>query len=120
MINVDEVGLLNRRINLLVYTEIEDDYGFTHQTLADAIGHSIWARIEPARGRTYYEQYKDKVELLTKITIRYRPEITEDMIVRYGNKDYKIMSVIDPYESHIKLELMCNLKKRGEDGANNN
>lgn len=116
MINMDEIGLLNRRIRLLQYVETEDEYGLTHQELKDAIGHHIWGRIEPARGKTYYEQMRDKVELITKITIRYRPGIDENMLVQYGKKTYKITSVVDPYEAHIKLELMCNLKKAGESG----
>ena len=39
MINMDEIGLLNRRIRLLQYVETEDEYGLTHQELKDAIGH---------------------------------------------------------------------------------
>lgn len=115
MINV-EIGSLDKRIHIMQYQESTDKYGLTHQTLADAIGHPIWARIEPARGKTYYEQMRDKVELITKITIRFRPGIDENMLVQYGKKTYKITSVVDPYEAHIKLELMCNLKKAGESG----
>ncbi|WP_279002463.1 phage head closure protein [Acidaminococcus fermentans] len=113
MINV-EIGTLDKRIRLLKYAETEDEYGLTHQTLVDAIGHRLWARIEPARGKTYYEQYKDKVELVTKITVRYRPGITDAMLVQYGGQTYKITSVVDPYQAHVKLELMCNLKRVGE------
>ena len=75
MINV-EIGSLDKRIHIMQYQESTDEYGLTHQTLADAIGNAIWARIEPARGKTYYEQYKDKVEFVTKVTIRYRKGIT--------------------------------------------
>ena len=106
MINV-EIGTLDKRVTILTYAETTDEIGLTHQELVDAIGHPIWARIEPARGRTYYEQYKDKVELLTKIT---------DMLVGYRGQTYKITSVVDPYEAHVKLELMCNLKRAGDDG----
>ena len=119
MINVDEVGVLNRRIDILKYRDTVDKHRLTHQELVDAIGNSIWARIEPARGRTYYEQYKDKVELLTKITIRYRPGINEDMVVRYNDHIYKITSVVDPYDAHVKLELMCNIKRIGDSNVNN-
>lgn len=114
MINVDEVGLLNRRVSIMKYVETVDEYGLTNQTLQDAIGHKIWARIEPARGRTYYEQTRDKVELITKITIRYRKGIDENMLVKYGDKTWKITSVVDPYEAHVKLELMCNIKEVGD------
>lgn len=117
MIDMDDLGELNRRIHILKYEETTDDYGLTHQSLVDAIGNSVWAKIEPARGKTYYEQYRDKAELVTKVTIRYRPGIDENMLVQDGSKTYKIMSVVDPYEAHIKLELMCNIKKSGEDNG---
>lgn len=115
MINV-EIGTLDKRVTILTYVETTDEIGLTHQELVDVIGHPVWARIEPARGRTYYEQYKDKVEMLTKITIRYRKGLTTDMLVRYRGQTYKITSVVDPYEAHVKLELMCNLKRAGDDG----
>ena len=40
MINV-EIGTLDKRIRLLKYAETEDEYGLTHQTLVDAIGHRL-------------------------------------------------------------------------------
>lgn len=113
MINV-EIGSLDKRIHLMKYEEITDDYGLTHQELKDAIGNAIWARIEPARGKTYYEQYRDKTEFIAKVTIRYRKGINTDMLVQYGHTTYKITSVVDPYEAHVKLELMCSLKKAGD------
>ena len=98
------------------YQESTDEYGLTHQTLADAIGNAIWP-YRTARGKTYYEQYKDKVEFVTKVTIRYRKGITPDMLVQYAGTTYRIMSVVDPYEAHVKLELMCNIKERGDSGV---
>jgi SPP1 family predicted phage head-tail adaptor len=113
MINV-EIGTLDKRVHIMKYGETKDEYGLTHQNMVDAIGHAVWARIEPARGKTYYEQYRDKLEIITKITIRYRSGIDANMLVVYGGRTYKITSVVDPYEAHVKLELMCNLKKAGE------
>ncbi len=113
MINVD-IGTLDKRVHIMKYEETQDEYGLTHQSQVDAIGHAVWARIEPARGKTYYEQYRDKLEMITKITIRYRSGIDANMLVAYGGRTYKITSVVDPYEAHVKLELMCNLKKAGE------
>ena len=117
MIDMDDLGVLNKRIHILKYAESVDEYGFTHQSYEDAIGNAVWAKVEPARGKTYYEQYRDKSELITKITIRYRKGIDEDMLVKYGDKVYRIASVVDPYEAHIKLELMCNLKRSGDDSG---
>ena len=52
---------------------------------------------------------------MTKVTIRYRTNIDESMLVQYRGHVYRIMSVVDPYEAHVKLELMCNKKESGED-----
>lgn len=114
MLNLDGIGTLDKRITILKHAETTDTYGLTKQVLVDAIGNRVWARIEPARGRTYYEQYKDKVEHIHKITIRYRKGLNENMLVRYKEKVYTIQSIVDPYEQHVKLELMCNLRERGE------
>lgn len=115
LINFDELGKLNRQINILKYAETTDEYGLTHQTMQNVLGGPIWAYIEPARGRTYYEQYRDKTEILTKIVIRYRPGIDESMVVEHRGRHYRIQSVVDPYEQHARLELMCSMKERGAD-----
>lgn len=47
MINI-EIGSLDKRIHIMKYQESTDEYGLTHQSLTDAVGNAIWARIEPA------------------------------------------------------------------------
>ena len=44
MIDMDDLGGLNKRIHILKYAETVDEYGFTHQSYVDAIGNAIWAR----------------------------------------------------------------------------
>lgn len=112
MINV-EIGTLDKRVALLRYEEYKDDHGLTKQRLVEHV--RTWARIEPTRGNELREQYKETVTDLVKITIRYRPGIANDMLVRYGSTTYKIRYVVDPYMAHVKLELMCTLKTVGDD-----
>ena len=112
MINIEEIGTLDKRVTILKYEDVETPYNLTQKKLMPFL--KIWARIEPLRGRAYYEQYKEKTEDLSKITIRYRNNINNSMVVQYKNKLYRINTVIDPYEAHIKLELMCSIKRAGE------
>ena len=115
MINMDELGRLDKRVEILAYADIQEEgSSLTHKELVSVFPDRVWAKIEPLRGRQYYEQFKDKTEDLIKITVRYRNNIDNNMFVRYQNKLYEIKTVIDPYEAHIKLELMCNIKNRGE------
>ena len=108
MINIDEFGTLNKRIIIKEYRDIEDDYGMTHNELADVI--RCWARIEPMRARYYEEVGRDKSENTVKITIRYRKGIRNDMLIMYAGKLYEVNTIIDPLMAHVKLELMCSLK----------
>jgi SPP1 family predicted phage head-tail adaptor len=116
MINIEEIGTLDKRVTILKYEDVETPYNLTQKKLMPFL--KVWARIEPLRGRAYYERYKEKTEDLSKITIRYRKNIDNSMLVKYRNNLYEIKNVIDPYESHIKLELMCSIKKSGVSDGN--
>lgn len=114
MINSIQIGTLDRKVDIIGTVGITDLE--THLTTAGPkiLFKNIWARVEPLRGREYIEQYKDKTEQFVKITIRYRKGITEDMVVKYKAQSFNIYAVIDPYMAHVKLELMCSVKKRGK------
>ena len=112
-----KTGHLNKRVALLKFAEVEDEYGLTHQTLADAIGHKVWAKIEPLRGAAYIEAHKEGIKDTIRITIRYRENVTTDMFVKYWNMLYTIDTIIDPAEAHAKLELMCKIRETGKSPA---
>lgn len=78
MINIEEIGTLDKRVTILKYEDVETQYNLTQKKLMPFL--KVWARIEPLRGRAYYEQYKEKTEDLSKITIRYRKNIDNSMV----------------------------------------
>jgi len=105
-------GKLNKRIVILRYEDEEDVLGGTEVIPKEFL--KCWAAIEPLRGREYYEAQRLKDADNFKVTIRYRRNITADMLIRYGNQTFQIQTVTDPYEAHEELELYCILKKRGK------
>ena len=107
-------GHLSKRVTLLKFEETEDEYGLTHQGMVDAVGHKVWAKIEPLRGAAYIEAHKEGVKDTIRITIRYRANVTTNMFVKYRDKIYTIDTIIDPAEAHAKLELMCKIRETGE------
>ena len=113
MLNIDGIGRLTKRIEVLAYQDIESN-GITKQKLVRLIPNRIWARIEPLRGRQYLEMYKEQVDELYTITISERRGLTDGVLIRYKDVVYKVKTVIDPYEEHTKLELMCHIYKRGK------
>lgn len=110
MINI---GTLDKRIKIIEKKEQKNEYGLIDNKLSTLL--SCWARIEPLRGREYFEALKIKTADYLKITIRYREGIRNNMLVEYKNVLYEIQNIIDPYMRHEKLELMCVLRSRGLD-----
>ena len=113
MLNMDGIRRLNKQVDVYQYKDEKKD-GITKQVLVKAIPNRIWARIEPLRGRQYMEVYKEKLEEVHKIIIRYRKGITAGMLIKYQDTTYKINTVVDPYMGHVKLELMCSIHTAGK------
>lgn len=104
-----EIGKLNRRITFVKNVDYKTPSGLTKKRYEDAF--SVWAKIEPARGKLYHEQFKEKIKDSVRITIRYRKDIDEGMLVKYSSNGntriWKIDTIINPNEGNITLELMC-------------
>lgn len=74
---------------------------------------TVWANVQPQRGKEYYDSQRLSNQLNVKIVIRYRDDIREGMQVSCKGHLYTIQSVVDPYLSGESLELYCIEKKRG-------
>jgi len=88
-----------------------DEYG---QPLEDPIlVTTVWAAIEPLRGREYTAAMAEHAEVTTRIRIRYRDDVKRTMIVQYKTPDdpdfaeFEIMHIIHPEYNKRELQLMC-------------
>jgi len=88
-----------------------DEYG---QPLDDPIPvATVWAAIEPMRGREYTAAMAEHAEVTTRIRIRYREDIDRTMIVRYKEpgdpefREFEILHIIHPEFRRRELQLMC-------------
>lgn len=102
MINI---GSLDKRITFVGRQKQKNEIGQTELVQGDI--KTVWARIEPARGREYYEAHKVKAENTYKITTRYHQNITPDMQIKYKERLFEIQTIINPYMQNEKLEIMC-------------
>jgi SPP1 family predicted phage head-tail adaptor len=68
---------------------------------------TVWASIEPLRGRELFAAQEHAAETEVRIRIRYREGIVPAMRVYHEDKYYDILSVIDPDYKHRELELLC-------------
>lgn len=67
----------------------------------------LWADVNPIRGKEYLEAQKTVPEMQYKITTRYREGITPDMLVKWGERELNINSIIDISGREEHMELMC-------------
>jgi SPP1 family predicted phage head-tail adaptor len=84
-------GLLRHRITLQKFMVITDPDGFTTQQWQDVA--TVWAAIENLHGREYWEAATVQAENTVKFTIRYRPDVTNDMRIVFRGQTYEITAI---------------------------
>lgn len=103
-----DIGRTNKRITFCRYEEKENALLQTEQTLTKV--KTVWASVEPTRGREYQEAQRVRPELTYKITTRYHKGITPDMQIRFQNRYFDIISIINIREKNEMLEIICREK----------
>ncbi|HHX63233.1 MAG TPA: phage head closure protein [Epulopiscium sp.] len=99
------IGELRHRISIQRSIVSKDNIGCEIETLDD-IG-KVWASIEPISNKGYSKVKQSPTDMSTKITIRYRNDITPMMVVIFGVRLFRIQKVINLEERCVFLELLC-------------
>ena len=105
-------GKLNRLVELLHYQDVADGH-LTSQQLVPLLKYPCWASIEPISGQEANDQEKLRAEGTVRITIRYRPNIDENIMVKYRDTLYNVTAVADRGMLHELLQLTCKVSSRG-------
>lgn len=100
-----DIGRTNKRITFCRYEEKENALSQIEQTLIKV--KTVWASVEPTRGREYQEAQRVRPELTYKVTTRYHKEIAPDMLIKWGKRCFNIVSVINVRERNEMLEIIC-------------
>lgn len=98
-------GWLRHRIVIQELVGAKNSYGEVVQSWQDVA--TVWASVEPLRGREYVEAAAAQANVDHRIRMRYRAGIGPAMRVKFGERVFAIVSVIDARERHKELELMC-------------
>lgn len=70
----------------------------------------VWAEILPKNGNEKLQYEQLSVQKRIVITIRYLSGITEKMRIVYGEREFEILSILNPFEENILLEIMAEEK----------
>lgn len=100
-----EAGTLNKRVILQYATKVSDGMGgFTSSWVNAAI---IWCAIWPTSARETIQSMKETMTISHRIRIRYRSVLRPDWRVKFGNRFFNIVSIVNPSEKNELLDLMC-------------
>lgn len=100
-----DIGRTNKRITFCRYEEKENALSQIEQTLTEV--KTVWASVEPTRGREYQEAQRVRPELTYKITTRYHKDVTPDMFIKFKERYFNIVSIINVREKNEMLEIIC-------------
>lgn len=111
MARMVRAGKFDKVITLQRQSNAKSNYGAVKREWQDVA--TLRASIEPISGREYFSGAFQIGESITRIRVRYRPDLVIDrkMRIKYGERIFSIYDVIDFHERHEELQLMC---KEGE------
>ncbi len=107
-----DIGRTNKRITFYRYEEKENELLQSEQVLVEV--KTVWASVEPTRGREYQEAQRIRPELTYKITTRYHKDITPDMFIKFKDRYFQMISIINVRERNEMLEIICAEKQTEE------
>ena len=97
-------GLLKHYITLQIPSSSKNAMGEWVTSWSDWV--SCHASIEPNSGKMFYEAMQANSEAQGKIRIRFRTGVQPTMRVKYGQRIFKILSIVQPGERRRELHLM--------------
>ncbi|ADU95291.1 phage head closure protein [Geobacillus sp. Y412MC52] len=68
---------------------------------------TVWAMIKTLQGREYYEAATTQNENTVRFVIRYTTGINPDMRIKYKDRTFEILSVINDDEQNITLTIIA-------------
>jgi len=99
-------GKLRHRIAIQQETATQDIYGAEVKTWTTK--KELWAEIDPPKSREFFATGQTQAEVTTRVRIRYLPNVTPNMRIKFGTRYLNINSIINPDERNKELIMMCN------------
>jgi SPP1 family predicted phage head-tail adaptor len=99
------IGDLNRRIELQYVTKTPDGMGGWVNVFVTAA--TVWAAIWPTSAAETVAANATTMVVSHKIRIRYRAILKASWRIKYGDKYYAIVSIINPNMGNRYLDIMA-------------
>lgn len=99
------IGDLNKRITLQYQTKVPDGMGGFTVSYVDAT--TVFAAIWPTSASETIAANATSMVVTHRIRIRYRSVLKADWRIKFGNKYYAIISIINPNMSNRYFDIMA-------------
>lgn len=96
-------GRFRHRITFMHLIESMNEVG--DDILIEEPFKTVWASMEPLKGREYIEAQKIQPEITYRIIIRYVEGITPDMTIEFKGRKFNIQSILNVDERNKFLEI---------------
>jgi SPP1 family predicted phage head-tail adaptor len=99
-----KIGDLNKRITLMYQTKVPDGAGGFTTTWTTAA--EIYAAIWPVSAKETIEAAQATMTITHRIRIRYRANIKSSWRIKFANRYFNIVSIIDQNMQHKWLDIL--------------
>ena len=99
------IGDLNKRITIQSKTRVSDSMGGFTETYSDHA--TVFAAIWPVSAKEMVQANSTTMEVTHKIRIRYRGVLRSSWRIKFGNRYFAIVGMVNPGERNEWLDLLC-------------
>ena len=98
------IGKMRHRITIQRQSDEKDRLAGYQDDWIDIA--TVWAQISPVSGREFLTQIRETM-VTHKIYCRYRPGVTPRLRIKFKDRIFRIISVLNWDESNEGLTIMC-------------
>jgi SPP1 family predicted phage head-tail adaptor len=98
-------GQLNKRVTLQYQTKVSDGMGGFVTSFVDAC--TVWAALWPTSANEITAANATVMVVSHRIRIRYRSVLKASWRIKYGNRYFNIVSIINQNETNEFLDIMA-------------
>lgn len=98
-------GRLRFRITLQETSVTRGEYNEEVITWSDVA--TVWADVQPLRGREFIEAQQEGAEIDVRFVIRYRDGLSPEMRIQYDSRTYDVVHINHVGERQREMEILA-------------
>lgn len=99
------IGDLNKRITIQYPARVSDNMGSFTETWTDT--GTVWAAMWPVSANEQIQSMQNSMVVTHKIRIRYRSVLSPGWRLKFGNRYFNIVGIVNPNEKNEYLDIMA-------------